>query len=120
MRKFVRRATPAVLEENGARWGEEYAAKRITDPGHQFRWPQVNNRRLNQILLPDLKTQTDDHCSYCDKFPLTRGDESIDHSRPKTDERFYGEVCLWNNLYLACKHCQDSKLAQFSDYLNKA
>lgn len=117
MRKFVRRNAPTLLEENWERWGKEYASKRNSNPGHLFRWPHINKQPLNQVLLPFLKAQTDNHCSYCDKSPLFRGDESIDHFRPKTDKRFYEEVCQWNNLYLACKHCQDSKMALYNEHL---
>lgn len=117
MRKFVRLQAPAILEQHWERIGNEYAAKRALDPSYSFSWPQIDKKKLNHEILPVLKGQTGEHCSYCDKYPLLRGDESIDHFKPKTDPRFYKEVSQWSNLYLACKHCQDSKSIQYGEKL---
>ena len=114
MKKFVRVESPKILQDNWERIGDEYTAKRSADPSYRFQWPQIDNERLNRTIIPALKVQTGSHCSYCDKFPLLRGDESIDHFKPKTEVQFYREVCKWDNLYLACKHCQDSKNIQYN------
>lgn len=121
MRKFIRTESPEVLtkidEVKGkTRWqvyGELYAQNRAKKPSFEFQWPQIEGKKLNQHLLPKLMAMTDDHCSYCDGFPLKRGDDTIDHFHPKTRSEFYSKVCDWENLYLSCKHCQDSKGSQY-------
>lgn len=118
MRAFTRFAAPAVLnapfskKNSTPRWihyGNRYAANRAENPGFKFDWYTVDKLPLNRHLLPTLRLQTVDHCSYCDGFPLGKGDESIDHFLPKKNPDYYGLVCQWENLYLACGHCQDSK-----------
>ncbi|MEI7583816.1 HNH endonuclease [Runella sp.] len=121
MRKLIRTESPEVLtkidEVKGkTRWqvyGELYAQNRAKKPSFEFQWPQIEGKKLNQHLLPKLMAMTDDHCSYCDGFPLKRGDDTIDHFHPKTRSEFYSKVCDWENLYLSCKHCQDSKGSQY-------
>ncbi|MFN8344573.1 MAG: hypothetical protein U0X91_06205 [Spirosomataceae bacterium] len=121
MRKFRRTESPAVLtkvigENKVPRWqnyGERYALNRENNPSFEFQWPQIEGKKLNQHLLPDLMAMTDDHCSYCDDYPLKKGDDTIDHFHPKTHPAFYKEVCKWENLYISCKHCQDAKGNQF-------
>lgn len=117
MRRFERKACPDVLLEAYAKrndkpkwvvWGEKYQANRRKNEGFIFQWPQVRNQKLNQLLLPDLKGQTDSHCSYCDGFPLKSGERTIDHFKPKSE--FPLEVCCWENLYLACTHCQSAEV----------
>ncbi|WP_028524774.1 HNH endonuclease [Runella limosa] len=119
MRKFEGKEVPEVLSktvEGKPRWewfGERYAQNRAQNPSFTFQWPQIEGKKLNQHLLSDLMEMTDKHCSYCDGFPLKRGDDTIDHFHPKTHPAYYQEVCKWENLYIACKHCQDSKGSQF-------
>ena len=125
MRMFYRSEAPKILTviKNGKPlwqvYGEKYAQKRLAKAQSlfKFQWPQVKGKTLNQHLLPDLKAMTDDHCSYCDGFPLKRGDDTIDHFHPKTHTAFYKEVCKWENLYIACKHCQDAKGDYFEEKL---
>ena len=117
MRKFTRFEAPKIIKDNWESIGENYANKRNANPAYRFSWPQIKSKKLNQIALPILTAQTDNHCSYCDKFPLHNGDYSIDHFMPKSNPLFYDMVCKWENLYLACKHCQDSKRTDFDELL---
>lgn len=117
MRRFDRQPAPPLIEDNWEDIGATYANRRFADPAYSFSWPQINNQRINAVAMPILVEQTGGHCSYCDIFPLRRGDETIDHFKPKTDPLYYMDVCKWENLYLACKHCQDSKRTQFHDLL---
>ncbi len=117
MLKFTRLQEPEVLATNWEKYGERYKQNRIADTGFSFTWPTIERVTLNNILLPTLLLQTQDHCSYCDHFPLRRGDNTIDHFKPKSLEDFYHLVCHWENLYIACKHCQDSKGSLYSENL---
>lgn len=59
---------------------------------------------------------TQDHCSYCDAFPVEGvSAETIDHFRPKA--RYPLQVCFWSNLFYACTCCQGHKGEQFSPQL---
>jgi hypothetical protein len=102
MRAFTRLPAPAVLTEpcsatdSTPRWvhyGNTYASNRRQKVGFDFQWPTVNSQRLNQYLLPNLRTQTAYHCSYYDSYPLKKGDESIDHFLPKQNPDYYPLVC---------------------------
>lgn len=123
MRAFLRLPTPEILttihlKSQKERWiiyGERYQENRNkTKHSFEFQWAMIDGVKLNHWLMPDLQAQTDGHCSYCDKYPLMKGDESIDHFKPKHDHIYYLDVCNWTNLYVACKACQDSKLSKFS------
>lgn len=116
MRRFIRGQEPDVLKINLEKWGLRYEENREVSNGFQFSWPHIDYIPLNQLILGALQAQTDNHCS-CDKFPLQRGDFTIDHFKPKSDLRFYRLVCKWDNLYLSCKHCQEAKGIQYSDDL---
>jgi uncharacterized protein (TIGR02646 family) len=60
--------------------------------------------------------QTDEHCSYCDGFPLnSTGIPELDHFQPKGS--FPSLAFDWNNLYLACSACNREKLEQWDDAL---
>lgn len=117
MLKFTRLQAPEVLTTNWEGYGKRYKQNRIANIGFSFVWPIIEGITLNKILLPTLLLQTQDHCSYCDHFPLRRGDNTIDHFKPKSIEDFHHLVCNWENLYIACKHCQDSKGSLYSENL---
>lgn len=82
-----------------------------------FKWPKYKNQSLNRHLLPFLKALTQDHCSYCDGYPLMSSDHTIDHFGPKSNPLFYDEVCKWENLYVSCNRCQGAKKEQYDTKL---
>jgi uncharacterized protein (TIGR02646 family) len=58
---------------------------------------------------------TQEHCAYCDCYPVedaTPGE--IDHFQPKTSPQFYLQVCVWNNLFYACRKCNNNKGTQWN------
>lgn len=115
MRKFQRPATPQALVERGAQWTATFVARRAADAGAKFAWPQYNTVPLNQILSPILLSATDQHCAYCDKFPLFTSDETIDHFKPKSS--YPEDAFTWTNLFPACDSCQSKKMEQYEDSL---
>jgi thiol-disulfide isomerase/thioredoxin len=117
MRKFVRLEEPEVLKKNWESYGVRYTNNRLANPAFKFDWYTEDGVQVNHSILPILLLQTQEHCPYCDKFPLHRGDDSIDHFKLKSIPAFYSLVCKWDNLYLACKHCQDSKGSDYNDNL---
>ncbi len=121
MRNFTRKECPTILLESFSktnpkpRWvvyGERYVEQKNRS---FYNYPTINKEKLNHTILPILMEQTDRHCSYCDGFPLLSADETIDHFRPKS--KFPNEVCHWENLYVACAHCQNVKGSEYDELL---
>lgn len=70
MRRFTRAPEPEVLAANWEAWGVAWEERLAA--GGRFHWHQTGGRAVNQVLLPLLKQQTQDHCSFCDIFPFDR------------------------------------------------
>jgi uncharacterized protein (TIGR02646 family) len=105
MRKFTRDEEPEFLAGKWEAWGLEWEQRRKANPSAVFHWHELNGEKVNQKLLPLLKKQTQDHCSFCDAFPVAPPSiETIEHFRPKT--KFPKVAYRWNNLYFCCTHCQ--------------
>lgn len=105
MRKFERGEEPDFLADKWERWGLEWDGRRADNPAAQFHWHEINGEKVNQKLLPLLKLQTQNHCSFCDAFPVAPPSiDTIEHFRPKT--AFPKDAYRWANLYFCCMHCQ--------------
>ncbi len=115
MLPFQRHAAPSFLLENWERWGHKFQARRRENPFAIFSWPSKDGQPINRVLEPALAAQTQARCAYCDDWPLGSREDSIDHCRPKSNERFHHLVCQWENLYYACDNCQGFKREQWSD-----
>jgi uncharacterized protein (TIGR02646 family) len=115
MRKFQRVNQPAFLVDRWEAWGVDWERRRSKNPSAKFNWPQFKGKPLNELLLPPLKEQTQEHCSFCDSFPVSPpSDDTIEHFRPKSS--FPREACRWENLYFCCRHCQ-RKFEEFDEAL---
>lgn len=121
MRKLERPKSPDFLnEEIQTQLGERYQRNREINSGHQFNYwhtEKVGESSLYLELKKELGYISDNHCFYCDNYPPLSDDDTIDHFKPKSRPEFYHLVCAWNNLYLACGHCQKSKFTQYDDLL---
>ncbi|MEY3242970.1 MAG: hypothetical protein RIR11_4409 [Bacteroidota bacterium] len=115
MKSFIRGIEPLALQQESAGWNRQWAALRQGNASSRFNWSRYNGTPVNQIILPDLKAQTQNHCSYCDFFPSLDG--SIDHFCPKSKPEFYHLAYTWSNLYIACNKCQRAKMEKFSPLL---
>jgi uncharacterized protein (TIGR02646 family) len=80
-----------------------------------FVWPARNGKSSGPILKRALAKQTQQHCAYCDSWPLPKRASSIDHFRPKSKKKFPHLACDWNNLYFVCANCQGSKLSYWNE-----
>ncbi len=118
MRKLVRVEEPFFLSNKWEQWGLDWEQRRATDgAGANFHWHQVDNGPVNHKLLPYLKEQTQEHCSFCDGFPVNSVSvETIEHFRPKI--AFPRLAYNWENLFYCCSHCQ-MKGGTFDDKLLK-
>ena len=115
MRRFQRAEEPAFLAANWEAWGLKWEQRRAENSSAQFHWHQVDGEPVNRKLLAPLKAQTQDHCSFCDNFPVSPPSiDTIEHFRPKT--LFPREAYRWVNLYFCCMYCQQ-KRADFDEAL---
>jgi uncharacterized protein (TIGR02646 family) len=115
MRKFNRLPAPAFLLDRWEQWGIQWEAQRAQKPSAKFTWRQVDGEAVNTKLLPTLKTQTQDHCSFCDNYPVSPPSyDTIEHFRPKA--KFPRVAYKWENLYYCCDFCQ-SKGGDFDEAL---
>ena len=84
MRKFKRSQEPEFLASNWEKWGQDWEARRAGNHKSAFHWHQINEVPVNQLLLPILKNQTQDHCSFCDNYPVSPPSiDTIEHFRPE-------------------------------------
>lgn len=105
MRGFQRGDEPEILAQNWHEWGLEWETRRSQNHRAVFNWRQVDNQPVNQILIPLLKPQTQNHCSFCDAFPVSPPSiDTIEHFRPKAE--FPRDAYRWTNLYFCCVYCQ--------------
>ena len=100
-------------------WTRLWLATLERNPNAQFHWPNMAKKRtLSELFRPVLEQMTQNHCSYCDGFPLgALSMKTIDHFRPRT--RFPELAFAWANLFLACQRCQMLKSDQFKEILLK-
>ena len=117
MRKFARAECPQALKDKGAEW-----TATLVERGRWTSWPQYKTRGLNQELLANgLRSQTQDHCSYCDITPVCPPSrETIDHFRPKSGAKGRLDLAFeWTNLFYCCDNCQQQKREDFEEALLK-
>ncbi|MEP6902422.1 MAG: retron system putative HNH endonuclease [Actinomycetota bacterium] len=118
MMKIVRLPAPYFLTGKYKKWGKRFKERREANPNALFSWTQLNGRRINKILLDDLMTMTEKHCSFCDGFPIeTVSSKTIEHFRPKS--QFPHLAYVWINLFYCCSKCQESKQEDFDKKLLK-
>lgn len=118
MMKIQRLPAPHFLKERYKNWGRRYKARRDKSANAVFFWNIFNGQRINHLLLPVLMQMTQDHCSFCDGFPIeTVSSDSIEHFKPKT--KFPKLAYAWLNLFYCCSKCQESKMEDFDKTLLK-
>lgn len=124
-----RPAAPACLTEettlkryignqNQIAWGLQYADKRANqNKRNDFKWATYKRQKVNQLIEGTLKNMTQNHCAFCDGYPVKQLAKTIEHFEPKT--MFPEKSHLWTNLFYCCFNCQNSKLENYSNLLLK-
>lgn len=108
MMKLVKTPAPEFLRSNYKKWGKKYKAKRENiNKTDNFVWATHQGEKVNVLLLPFLRIETNYHCAFCDGFPLEATGETIEHFRPKSS--FPLLSYLWANLLYCCKYCNENK-----------
>lgn len=115
MKSFKRSNAPDWLLKNWVKWGERFKQKLDSQSKkNEFTWYVYNKVKVNQLLYPILRELTQNHCSFCDGFPLQQTGETIEHFKPKS--KFPLLSYQWENLYISCHNCQQ-KLDEFNNSL---
>lgn len=116
MRGFTRSEKPTCLVEREERWTANWVQR--NEEHKKFNWPQYQLQKLNTVLLPDLQSDNQFHCCYCDAHPVQGvSSDTIDHFKPKS---IYPDLAFrWENLFYCCSACQEEKLEQFEEGLIK-
>lgn len=116
MRKQTRPDPPEEFRQNADKWNRQWAELRTRNPSAGFHWYETAGRTAREIALPALKEMTQDHCAFCDVFPLDdRSREPVEHFKPKSRPEFYDQAYTWENLYYCCEFCQGSKGEKWND-----
>lgn len=67
--KIIKAPQPEFLRSNYKKWGMRYKAKRFNpNKNNDFVWATYRGQKVNILLLPHLRTETNFHCSFCDRF----------------------------------------------------
>lgn len=90
---------------NSEKWGLIYYEKlRNQTKKNKFVWAKYESIGVDKLLLPILKDMTQNHCSFCDHYPIESVGASIEHYKPKSI--FPRESYNWDNLFYCCTACQ--------------
>ncbi len=91
--------------ENQDKWSKQYAAKlENIAKKNNFKWATHKKIAINTRLDPHLAKMTQNHCAFCDIFPLRQSGATIEHFRPKTQFPYLSH--RWDNLFYCCNACQ--------------
>jgi uncharacterized protein (TIGR02646 family) len=122
LQKIIRSKIPDFLKQNWKKWTKQYMSLIKENPQAKFQWYQYKSQNINKLLIQPLKDMTNNHCSFCDGYPMgNMSQDTIEHFRPK--EKYPKLSFCWSNLFLACNVCQEkfnnySKLLLKPDSLN--
>ncbi len=104
MIKIERLPSPEILNENFEAKKSAFLAdtsKKVFDSGSQF----------YKNILEILMLMTQEHCSFCDGFPISNTGDAIEHFKPSS---VYPELAYqWENLYYICPKCNGAKGNRF-------
>ena len=95
---------PKWLKERYKTWGKKDKDKNET--GKELFWYTHDKERVNIKLRPLLIQMTNNHCSFCDHYPMgAAATRTIEHFRPKSKHPLLSHT--WHNLFLCCNACQE-------------
>ena len=121
MRKQQRPPEPTAFIENSAKWRDQWLELKARNPGAGFQWYAFGGKTAREWALPALREMNQEHCSFCDAFPLRdRVKIPIEHFRPKLNSsrpEFASLAYDWSNLYYCCPFCQSEKGEKWDDGL---
>lgn len=103
------------LNDNWEAWGQEFKSQLDAEGrSSDFSW----KRNIDKSIVKKLVELTNNHCSFCDSYPLGKDSkQTIEHYFPKKE--FPLKSYDWCNLFLCCDKCQSesNKQRKFIDNL---
>lgn len=114
MKKLERMTEPTELRNQQEDLTDKWKAKATTNPGADIYWPDA----VREPVLKRLIKQTQEHCSFCDAFPVQGVSKNeIEHFVPKKrptgatedDDFFRSEAYAWRNLFYICSCCNGTQ-----------
>jgi uncharacterized protein (TIGR02646 family) len=118
MRAFTRNPAPQWFLDNCTRWSSRYAQKRRdASKKDDFQWATYNKQKVNKRIEPILQAMTQNHCAFCDGYPIGALGAQIEHFEPVSlcPEKSYE----WDNLFYSCTNCNNHKKDRFDANLLK-
>jgi len=113
MIKFERGPAPKCLTfkkiksglTNSERWGKKWENERNKKGSNaKWQWHEFEERRVNEIIIEQLRVLSNSHCAFCDKYAPENDSDSIEHFHPKILSPL--KAYQWGNLFLCCGGCQ--------------
>lgn len=102
---------------NAERWGKKWGNERKKKGSNaKWQWHEFEERRVNEIIIEQLRLLSNSHCAFCDKYAPDNDSDSIEHFHPKT--LFPLKAYEWDNLFLSCGGCQ-KRPKGWKDYEDK-
>ena len=118
MRKIDRSTPPTEWSQKKRDWTNKWKSRLNENPSAKFDWYTYKTKSAREWILPSLLDQTQDHCSFCDIFPLPAFSQTpIEHFKPK--KQFPDLAFEESNLFACCEKCNGSKNDIYSDQLLK-
>jgi uncharacterized protein (TIGR02646 family) len=116
MRPQSRQSAPDFLVAKWEEWGLLWEKRLARNKQSKWHWRKIDREKVNHKLMPLLKKQANEHCSFCDAFPVSPpSNDTIEHFRPKA--KYPRLAWKWENLYFCCDFCQGKKLSHWEDSL---
>lgn len=110
MIKIERLPSPEILNDNF----KEKTNAFLANPNRKVFDARTNLYKETKAVL---MLMTQEHCSFCDGFPIANTGDAIEHFKPSSDLHFRHLAYDWGNLYYCCTKCNSSKGIRFDERL---
>jgi len=103
-------AKPRGLEQDSARWLDEFRDAQLT--ASQF-WAKVARRKAMKNYVQQLHQACLHKCAFCESQPKTTSSLQVEHYRPKGNQKFEALMFEWENWLSSCASCNSQKGQHF-------
>jgi uncharacterized protein (TIGR02646 family) len=103
-------AKPRELEQDSARWLDEFRDAQLT--ASQF-WAKVTGRKAMKNYVQQLHQACHHKCAFCESKPKATSSLQVEHYRPKGNPEFEALMFEWENWLSSCASCNSQKWQHF-------